>query len=110
MLTIYKRGNRSVVGNYRAVSLTSVVCKQMDHVVAGYLRKVWEMNGWLYEGHHGFRSGYSCECEVVTFCQDITDSLYEGVRADAIIIFFSKVFDLFSPDRLFTKLRQPEWL
>ena len=34
---IYKRGDRSVVGNYRPVSLTSVVCKQMEHVIAGYL-------------------------------------------------------------------------
>ena len=56
---IYKAGDRSVVGNYRPVSLTSVVCKQMKHVIAGYPRQVWEMSGWLYEGQHGFRPGYS---------------------------------------------------
>jgi hypothetical protein len=39
---IYKRGDRSVVGNYRPVSLTSVVCKQTEHVIAGYLRHVWD--------------------------------------------------------------------
>jgi len=38
MVPIYKWGDRSVVGNYRPVSLTSVVCKQMEHVIAGYLR------------------------------------------------------------------------
>ena len=47
VVPIYKGGDRSVVGNYRPVSLTSVVCKQMEHVIAGYLRQVWEMNGWL---------------------------------------------------------------
>ena len=41
VLPIYKVGDRSVVGNYRPVSLTSVVCKQMEHVITGYLRQVW---------------------------------------------------------------------
>jgi len=36
---IYKGGDRSVVGNYRPVSITSVVCKQMEHVIGGYLEK-----------------------------------------------------------------------
>jgi len=54
---IYKGGDRSVVGNYRPVSLASLVCNQMEHVTAGYLREVWEMSGWLYEGQHGFRPG-----------------------------------------------------
>jgi hypothetical protein len=58
--TIYKEGDRSVVGIYRPVSFTSVVCKQMEHVAAGYLRKVWEIIRWLYEGQRGFRPGYSC--------------------------------------------------
>ena len=62
---IYKGGDRSVVGNYRPVSLTSVVCKQMEHVIAGYLRQAREMSGWLYEGQHGFIPGYSCENQVV---------------------------------------------
>jgi len=86
----YKGGDRSVVGNYRLVSLTSVVCKQMEHVIAGYLRQVWEMSGWLYEGQHGFRPGYSCESQVVTVYQDIADSLDERVRTDAIIIDFQR--------------------
>ena len=89
VIPIYKGGDRSVVGNYRPVSLTSVVCKQLEHVIAGYLRQVWEMNGWLYEGQRGFRPGYSCESQVFTFCQDIADSLDEGVRTYAIIIDFS---------------------
>jgi len=45
VVPIYKGGDRLVVGNYRPVSLTSVVCKQMEHVMAGYLREVWEMIG-----------------------------------------------------------------
>jgi hypothetical protein len=75
VVPIYKGGDRSVVVNYRQVSLTSVVCKQMEHIIAGYLRNVWETSGWLYEGQHGFRPGYSCESQVVMVCQDIADAL-----------------------------------
>jgi len=37
VVPIHKGGDRSVVRNYRPVSLTSVVCKQMEHVIAGYI-------------------------------------------------------------------------
>ena len=100
VIPIHKGGDRSVVRNCRTVSLTPVVYIQVEHVIAGYLREVWEMRGWLYEGQHGFRPGYSCESQLVTVCQDIVDSLDEGVRTDAIIIDFSKAFDLVPHDRL----------
>jgi hypothetical protein len=42
VVPLYKGGDRSVVNNYGPVSLTSVVCKQMEHIIAGYTRQVWE--------------------------------------------------------------------
>ena len=60
----------------------------MEHVTAGYLRQLWGMSGWLYEGQHCFRPGYSCESQVVKVFQDIANSLDERVRRDAIIIVF----------------------
>jgi len=98
VLPIHKGGDRSVVKNYRLVSLTSGVCKQMEHIIAGYIRQVWEDRDWLYKGQHGFRPGYSCESQIITVCQDISDSLDEAIRLDAIIIDFSKAFDLVPHD------------
>jgi len=40
----------------------------------------------------------------VTHCQDIADILDKGVRTEAIIIDFSKFFDLVPHDRLLTKV------
>jgi len=90
--------------NYRPVSLTSVVCNQMEHVIASYLRQVWDRNDWLYQGQHGFRPGYSCESQVVTECQGIADCLDNGDRIDAIIIDFLKAFDLVPHGRLPMKI------
>ena len=42
MIPVHKEGDRSLVTNYRPVSLISVVCKQMEHVIASYLRLLWD--------------------------------------------------------------------
>ena len=101
---IYRKGDRSLVTNCRLVSLTSVVCKQMEHVIARWLRQVWDRSEWLYEGQHGCRPGYSCESQIMTVCQDVADFLEEGTRIDAIIIDFSKTTALVRYDRLLAKI------
>jgi hypothetical protein len=78
----------------------------MEHVIAGYLRHIWDTSDWLHESQHGLRSVYSCESQVVTVCQDIADSLDEGVRTDAIVIDFSKAFYFIPHDRLRTKISE----
>jgi hypothetical protein len=103
-IPLHKGGDRSLVTNYRLVCLTSVVCKQMEHVIASYLQQVWDKNDWLYEGQHDFRPGYSCESQVITVCQDIADSLDDGDRIDAILIDSLKAFDLVPHGRLLTKI------
>jgi hypothetical protein len=59
----------------RPVSLTSLVCKEME---AEYIRQVWEDSDWLHKGQHGFRPGYSCENQIITVCENIADSLDEA--------------------------------
>jgi len=104
VIPIHKGRDRLLVTNYRPVSLTSVICKQMGHVIAAYLRQMWDKNDWLCDGQHGFRSGYSCKSQVITVCQDIADSLYNREKTDAIIVNFSKAFDLVPHGRLLTKI------
>ena len=88
--------------NYRPVSLTSALCKQMEHVIS-YLRQVWD-NDWLYERQYGFRPGYSYESQVITVCQDTADSMDNGDRIDAIVTDFSNAFDLVPHDWLLMKI------
>ena len=75
----------------------------MEHIIAGYIRQVWEDRVWLHEGQHGFRLGYSCESHIITSCQDISHFLDEAARLDAIKIDFSKAFDPVPHDRLLKK-------
>ena len=41
VVPVYKGRERSIVTKCRPDSLTSVVCKQIERVVTGYLRQVW---------------------------------------------------------------------
>jgi hypothetical protein len=104
VISIHKGGDRSLVTNYRPVSLTSVMCKKMEHFIASYLRQVWDKSDWLYEDQQGFRLGYSCKSQVIMVCQDTADSLDNGDWSDAIIIDFSKASDLVPHGRLLTKI------
>ena len=44
VLPIHKESNRSLVINYRSIILTSVVFKEMEHVIASYIRQMWDKN------------------------------------------------------------------
>jgi hypothetical protein len=67
VVPIYKRGDRSLVSNYRLVSLTSVVSKQMEQVIASYLGEIWDKKDWISEGQCGLRPGLSYESKVIMF-------------------------------------------
>jgi hypothetical protein len=73
----------------------------MEHVIAGYLRQIWEKSEWLYEGQDGFRPGYSCESQ----SQFVRILLmpWAGGSGHTIIIDFSKSFDLVPHGRLLKK-------
>jgi hypothetical protein len=96
--------DRSALINYRPKSLTSVVCKQLEHVIAGYLMQSWDKNDWLYDREHGFRPGFSYGCQLTTVYQAITDYLVKGFRIYAITIDFSKASGLVPHDRLLMEL------
>jgi hypothetical protein len=70
LVPIHKGGNSSVVKNYRQVSLTSVVGKQMEYVIVGYIQVSEDMD-WLYEDQHDFRPGYSCESQIISLAGHI---------------------------------------
>jgi len=56
------------------------------------------------EGRPEDPAPYSCESQVIVVCQDIADSLDNGDKIDAIIVDFSKAFDLVLHGQLLTKI------
>ena len=102
---IYKKGEKYKAINYRPVSLTCVLCKTMEHVIASQIMKFLSENKIWYNFQHGFRSGLSTETQLVEFSQDILSSMNDGLQTDVIVMDFSKAFDKVSHSGLLKKMK-----
>lgn len=65
-----------------------------------------ERNNILTSLNHGFRSGYSCETQLLTTVHDLLQNHDEGEQTDIIILDFSKAFDTVPHESLLYKMEQ----
>ena len=104
MTPVYKKGEKYKAVNYRPVSLTCILCKQMEHILASNIMAHLNSSNLLYDKQHGFRSERSCETQLLEFTDDVLKTLRDRKQCDTIIMDFSKAFDKVSHDRLLYKL------
>ncbi len=64
---IFKKGEKSQPGNYRPISLTSVVCKLMETIIRDNMVKFLENNNILNNTQHGLRNKRSCLTNLLDF-------------------------------------------
>ena len=102
----FKKGDRHAPENYRPISLTSVSCKILEHIICRHLLFHFEENNILTNLNHGFRSGYSCETQLLTTAQDLLNSFDNGKQIDIAILDFSKAFDTVPHKKLLFKLSE----
>ncbi len=101
---IYKKGDRSVAANYRPVSLTSISCKILEHIIFSQVMDHYDSHNILIDSQHGFRSGRSCESQLIITAHDFAKTLDDRMQLDSIILDFSKAFDRVPHHRLLLKL------
>ena len=58
---LFKKGDRSLVHNYRPVSLTCIPCKLLEHIVCSNIVAHLEEHELLSDRQHAFRKWNSCE-------------------------------------------------
>ena len=68
---IFKKGSKLQAVNYHLVSLTCITCKLFEHIICKYILTHLEEHKILTDLQHGFRSGRSCETQLVTTFQDL---------------------------------------
>ena len=87
------------------MSLTSVSCKLLEHVICKHLLNHSEKNNILINLNHGFRSGYSCETQLLVTLNELLHFNDKGLQTDVAILDFSKTFDTVLHEELLCKLK-----
>ena len=93
IIPIFKKGNKTKAENYRPVSLTSITCKLLEHIIHSNIMDHLDKNNILNKIQHGFRQKRSCETQLITTINDLSNCLNERGQTDAILLDFSKAFD-----------------
>ena len=101
---IYKKGSRKSPANYRPISLTSIPCKILEHLIYSSVYNHLEANSILCDAQHGFRKNRSCETQLIITINEIVSRLNLGEQVDVLSLDFSKAFDKVPHERLFCKL------
>ena len=102
---IFKKGDKSQPGNYRPISLTSVVGKLMETILRDNMVKFLDDDNIINDSQHGFRSKRSCLTNLLDFFHYIFYVYDESKAVDIVYLDFQKAFDKVPHKRLLKKLQ-----
>ena len=104
IVPVFKKGDRHKAANYRPVSLTSITCKLLEHIIHSNVMAHFDKYKILKDNQHGFRKRCSCETQLIVTIQEIAPKLSKGEQVDVILLHFAKAFDKVPHSRLLYKL------
>jgi len=100
---IYKKGWKEDPGNYRPLSLTSVLVKIMERFTLSALTQHVKDNQGIRPNQYGFMQVRSCLTNLISFYDQVTCLVDEGNAVD-VYLDFSKAFDTVPHSILLEKL------
>ena len=104
VVPLFKKDERHLASNYRPVSLISITCKVIEHIVHSSVMGHFDRNKILTNAQHGFRKKRSCEFQLIVTIHDIASKLERDSQVDIVLLDFAKTFDKVPHHRLLHKL------
>lgn len=105
VIPIFKKGQKCDPGNYRPVSLASIICKLIEKLIREALLDHLKKHDIVCKNQHGFISGRSCSTNLLIALDHWTKSLEDGIPTDVIYLDYAKAFDTVPHKRLIAKLK-----
>ena len=104
---MYKKGDISLASNYHPISLTSILCKVFEHILASNIVRHLDGQGliiFMYDLQHGFQEKRSCETQLIVLVEDLARNVGFGKQTDLILLVFSTAFNKVNHSKLIWKL------
>ena len=101
--SIYKKGPKSDPGNYRPVSLTSILCKLLEKCVRKSILEHLKCHNLLSDNQFGFRDHRNTVLQLLTVLDNWTEAVDDKLQIDSIYVDFAKAFDTVPYKRLLQK-------
>ena len=99
---IFKSGSKSIVSNYRPISILSVISKTFEQIVH---KKIIEfIESIITPAQFGFLRNRSCLTQLLTSYAKTVQSIEDKRTCDTIYLDFSKAFDCIPHNELLLKL------
>ena len=102
---IFKKGNNSLAGNYRPVSLTSIASKILETIVRDHIMSYMFKNSLFSDGKYGFLPRRSTSLQLLNVIDKWTEAIDKGHTIDCIYMDYEKAFDTVPHKRLISKLK-----
>ena len=104
IVNLFKKGDKEDPGNYRGITLLSVVGKVFCKILNDRLVKHLDEGQALHEGQAGFRKKRSCIDNVYTLNEIVQGRLREGKKTYAFFLDVQKAYDTVWRNGLWVKL------
>ena len=93
VVPLYKSGDKSLLSNYRPLSVLPVFSKFLEKVVYNLLIRFFDKYEILYNNQYGFRKKHSTSLALLYLRDKITSAIDERKHAINIFLDLSKAFD-----------------
>ena len=105
IVPIFKKGDSSLLTNYRPISILPTISKIFERVLYNQLYEYVNTNNLLVEEQYGFRTNHSTAYAAIKLVDHLSKEMDIGNIPCALYIDLSKSFDTLSIDIIMQKLK-----
>lgn len=105
VIPLFKKGSKFDEGNYRPVSILSIVSKVLEKLIHEQINRYICNSGLLYELQSGFRKSHSTETCLLFLTDYIRKEIDSGKFCGMVLLDLQKAFDTVDHQILLTKLK-----